>query len=140
MGSAVYKYLFPFVIIVGVSLCVLRAYIYIAPTTVWAPSVLVASPTLARNPTLEIAGTIRIDTQDPAARIPYIFFTTEKGTTMAKQLIFAGGRGCSTLAGDLPCAGVRDYGAYPNLDTDDHVIVTGTIVDDRFFVETLRIL
>lgn len=140
MASTLFRYIFPFVVVVGALLWISRTYVVLSPTTVVAPNVLVASPVEVATNNTEIVGTVRIDGQDKGVRIPFLFFTNEKGTTIAKQLIFADTRGCSALAGDLPCAGVRDYGAYPDLSNNTHVVVTGYIVDDRFFVNKLRIL
>ncbi len=140
MLETVYKYFFPVAVILGVFLWVAGEYSTIAPITIVAPKVLVASPGIISNGNREVIGTIQLQGNYEGTGVPFIFFSDEKGRTIAKQLIFVNARGCSVGAGDLPCARTRDDTAYPDLKTGTRVSIQGNIVDDRFFVQKLTIL
>ena len=71
--------------------------------------------------------------------VPYIQYEFAPGETRTKQLIYESSRGCSTHAGDLPCALGPEYPA-PEIPYGARVRVRGTIVGDQILVENVQML
>lgn len=71
--------------------------------------------------------------------VPYVQYELAPGQTRTKQLIYESSRGCSTHAGDLPCALGPEYPA-PEVPYGARMRVTGTIVGDQILVDTVEIL
>jgi len=82
---------------------------------------------------VDLTGMILLDTNH-GTPVPYIQYVTENKKVMTKQLIYAGSRGCSAYAGDLPCVSVDESQAYPQLPTGTNVRVRGVQRADRILV------
>jgi hypothetical protein len=82
-----------------------------------------------------LSGIVLYD-EDREAPVPYIAYDLPNGDTRTKQLIFRNGNGCSPEAGDLPCA-TGPHTSFPAYPAGTRITVSGTIVADQIFVDSI---
>lgn len=99
------------------------------------PAAVVEAPLPAdENGRITIEGVV---VKGDTTEVPYIEYRQEDGSVRTRQLILAGGRGCSPQAGDLPCAD-GSSGDQPNVNYSERIRVTGTIKGDQILVTSLE--
>lgn len=107
-----------------------------APSLAEVPGALVAASLSAEEEEtiVTLEGTVVLS--DDLRPVPYLAYAQEDGSMATRQLILAGKRGCSPIAGDLPCADVRGNN-YPDLAHGEQVRVRGVVRGDQVFVSSL---
>jgi hypothetical protein len=98
-----------------------------------ATTSLEASPYMATG-YVEQKGMVILDTAHGYPPVPFLEYTTNTGTAMTKQLVFANSRACAVYAGDIPCVATDEAKAYPQIPTGVPVLVKGEVKDDRILV------
>lgn len=116
----------------------LAAAVGVAPVTIDVPEVAGLETIPATHGYAEIEGKVIIDYSSGTPGVPYIIYAIPGNPRVAKQLVFADGRGCYPNAGDIPCVPTYGGAAYPDLVSGQQIRVAGYIRADRFLITELR--